>query len=118
MKLESELKLQAYLDGELSGRQARKVAAWLATDPQAQLLLAELKMAKTALAGAEPEMALPENREFYWSKIQREIQRTEEAQPRPVPRFLAAWRRLLAPTAGVALVTFLTVYTFRMYDGA
>ena len=30
MKLESELNLQAYLNGELSPREGRKVAAWLA----------------------------------------------------------------------------------------
>ena len=53
MKLESELKVQACLDGELSARQERKVAAWLAEDPQAQLLFNELKMAKTALAGSD-----------------------------------------------------------------
>jgi len=41
----------------------------------------------------------------------------EKAQPAAPPGFLAAWRRLLAPLAGVALITFLTVYTFRMYEG-
>ena len=53
MKLESELKLQAYLDGELSPRQARKVSAWLAQDQEAQQLFAELKNTKTALAGCD-----------------------------------------------------------------
>jgi len=118
MKLESELELQAYLDGELSPRQARKVDAALAQDEQARLLLAELKWAKTAMAGAEPELKVPETPEFYWSKIRREIERTEPAQPRLAPRFLLAWRRIMAPLAGVALVMFLTVYSFRLYDGA
>src|SRR3954464_4683574 len=116
MKLESEFELQAYLDGELSKRQARKVSARLASDPQAQLLLAELNMTKTALAGNQSELKLPETPEFFWSKIEREIQRVGQTQPKASPRFLVAWRRLLAPLAGVALVTFLTIYTFRMYD--
>jgi len=119
MKLESELELQAYLDGELSPRQARKVAAAVAQDEPARLLLAELKWAKTAMAGAEPELKVPETPEFYWSKIRREIERVEQpAQPKLAPRFLLAWRRMMAPLAGVALVTFLTVYSFRLYDGA
>jgi len=116
MKQESELKLQAYLDGELSRWQARKVAAWLANDQQAKALLDELTMAKTALAAGEPEVKLPESREFYWSKIQRQIQTVEMPQSRPVPAFLVAWRRLLAPLAGVALILFLTVFSFQMYD--
>src|SRR5882724_10388827 len=118
MKLESELELQAYLDDELSPRQARKVAAAVAQDEQARLLLAELKWAKTAMAGAEPELKVPETPEFYWSKIQREIERTDAVQPRLAPRFLLAWRRIMAPLAGAALVMFLTVYSFRLYDGA
>lgn len=117
MKLESELNLQACLDGELSRWQSRKVAAWIARDQEAQGLLAELSMAKTALHGGELEMQLPETPEFYWSKIEREILRPQPAQSKPVVGFLTAWRRLLAPLAGAALVTFLTVYTFRMYDG-
>ena len=117
MKLESELKLQAYLDGELSARQGRKVAAWLSADPEAQLLLDELKMAKTALSGIELEVRVPESREFYWSKIQRVIEASQPPAARPVPGLLVAWRRLLAPLAGVALIAFLTVYTFKMYEG-
>src|SRR5437667_9183999 len=107
MNLEPELKLQAYLDGELSARQARKVAAQLENDAAAQQLLAELKMTKTLLGGSEQERKLLESPEFYWSKIQREIERTEPAAPpKQFAQFVAAWRRLLAPLAGVALVTF------------
>jgi anti-sigma factor RsiW len=117
MTTESELKLQSYMDGELSGRQEREVAAWLAQDAQAQALWNELKMTKTALAGSELEPKLPEAHDFYWNKIKREIQRAEQAQPTPAPGFFTAWRRLLAPLAGVALVAFLTVYSVKMYDG-
>src|SRR5438874_8769791 len=118
MKLESELNLQAYLNGELSPREGRKVAAWLAGDAEAQDLLNELKMTRTAVIGSELEVKVPETREFYWSKIEQGILRAEQVvQPRPVPAFLVAWRRFLAPLAGVALVAFLTVYSFKMYEG-
>src|SRR5262249_8039675 len=71
-------------------------------------------------ADGEPEMSLPESREFYWNKIQRGIELAEREQTResakPVPAFVAAWRKWTAPLAGAALIAFLTVYTFRMYD--
>jgi hypothetical protein len=116
MTSESELNLQAYLDGELSGRQERQVAEWIAGDTEAQKLVAELKMTKIALAGGELEARLPETHEFYWSKIQRGIEKTVPVESRPVTDWIAAWRRLLAPLAGVALVAFLTFYSFKMYE--
>ncbi len=116
MNQELELKLQSYLDGELSERQARKIASWLASDAEAQSLFAELQMTKAALNSGELDVKLPEGPAFYWSKIQGEIERGEQTQPRPMPDLLSAWRRLLAPLAGVALVAFLTVYTFKMYE--
>jgi anti-sigma factor RsiW len=102
-----QLELQAYLDGELSAQAARRVAAWVGRDQEARSLLAELKTTKTALAGNEPEAALPETREFYWSKISRAIQAAEPAEPRPDFGWLLAWRRFLAPVGGLALVALL-----------
>lgn len=109
------MKLQASLDGELSEREARRVSGWLATDPAAQGLLAELRMAKTALAGNEPEIKVPESREFYWSKIEREIHRAAEVQARSEDTPLFAWRGFLAPLTGVALVALLAVGTAWFY---
>ena len=71
MNQDRELQIQAFVDGELSARQARKVEEWLATDAEAQALLRELQATKAALAQNEPQLTLPETREFYWSKIQR-----------------------------------------------
>lgn len=75
MNEEIKLKLQAHLDGELSAREARDVSELLSNDGDAQSLFAEIQFTKTALRGNEMEMKLPESREFYWSKIQREIGR-------------------------------------------
>jgi anti-sigma factor RsiW len=74
MNHEFELKLQAYLDGELDARQARDMEAGLAAKPEAAALLAELKMTVGALRGNELEQELPETREFYWSKIERALE--------------------------------------------
>ena len=103
MEHDNELKLQAYLDGELSKAEAREVAKWLAQDQEAVLLHAELKNTRQALAGAERLIQLPESREFFWSKIEREISRVERTEPVPEKQSLfATWRRLLVPAGAVA----------------
>ncbi len=103
MNAEFQLKLQAHFDGELSGPEAQEVEAALASDVEARALLAELRNTCGALAGFESEIKLPEAREFYWSKIQREIQRQEQGQPvRPTP--LPWWRRFLLPSGAFAAV--------------
>jgi len=106
MNYDAQLKLQAFLDGELSEREAAEVKNWLAADRDGQLLLAELKNTSAALTGHEEEVKLPESRDFFWSKIEREIER---AQPTPAQRprlsFMARLRRQLVPLSGVAIVT-------------
>src|SRR3954451_11736217 len=100
MEHNDELKLQAYLDGELPEPEARQMAKWLAQDQEAVLLHAELKNTRQALAGAEKLVQLPESREFFWSKIEREISRLERTESVPVKQaFFVAWRRLLVPVS-------------------
>src|SRR5436309_923651 len=105
MDYEAELKLQACLDGELPEVEAQEVAKKLAQDQDAVLLLAELRNTRQALAGFEKVLTLPESREFFWSKIEREISRLDAA-PRPVekPSLLAGWRRFLVPAGAIAAV--------------
>jgi anti-sigma factor RsiW len=109
MKLEQELKLQAWLDGEASPDEAREVEQLLANDAHFAALAGELRMSKGILAGSEPEaVKLPESREFYFSKISREIERLER-QPAPAARsvWASAWMRILAPVTGVAALTLI-----------
>ena len=113
MEYHSQLKLQSYLDGELSEEEIRKVEQWLASDEQGRALLEELKHTRSALAGFEAGVKLPESREFFWSKVQRQIER--EARPEPARQrapFGAAWRRFLMPagaTAGLAVALLLAL---------
>jgi len=116
MKFDQELKIQAYLDGELSPRESREVQAWLATDSEAQALLTELKLTRSALVGNEPEVKLPESREFYWSKIERQIEAEAPAEAAARIPFWLAWRRYFAPVAGVAIVAVLAVFSIRVVD--
>jgi len=103
---ESQLVLQAYLDGEAAAGQARPIEQLLAKDLQAQALLAELENTKRALVicrECEHEVKVPETREFYWSEIQREIQRLEQTVPAPARTPLwARWKRWLAYSGAVA----------------
>jgi len=104
MKPEQQLELQAYLDGELSGHAAQRVADWMSKDAEAQALAAELRMTHGALAGNELERTLPESREFYWSKVRRAIEAAEPGEGASEPQWgwLLAWRRYLVPASSVA----------------
>lgn len=101
----TQIKIQAFLDGELAGAEAREIAALIARDRDAAALHAELKNTRRALAGAEQGITLPETREFYWSKISREIGKTEKAEPvQATPTLWQMLSRLLKPVAAVAAV--------------
>ena len=105
MDYDAQLKLQAYLDGELSESEAKEVAKWLAQDQEAVLLHSELKNTRQALAAGEKPFTLPESREFFWSKIEREISRLEAPEPvRQRESLLARWRKLLVPISAAAVL--------------
>jgi anti-sigma factor RsiW len=103
MNEDQQLKLQAFLDGELPEREAREILAWTQRDREAAALLAELKNTRQALVKSEPHLSVPESREFFWSKIEREIQRLEpQATAAPRVSIFATLRRLLLPASAVA----------------
>jgi anti-sigma factor RsiW len=113
MNVELGIRLQAQLDGELTGREVQEIAALLEKDAGAQALFAELRQTKSLLAGNEPEFRLPESREFFWSKIEREISRPDAALAVSKPGWMTFLRRhfaALSTTAvAAALVMFLAV---------
>lgn len=103
-----QFKLQAYLDGELSGAEAAELMDWLASSQEAQSLLAEMQNTNAALRGHEAGLKLPETREFFWSKIEREIAR---ANPRSTTRnsWVDTFFRRLMPVGGIAVLSCLLV---------
>lgn len=113
MNEELKLKIQACLDGELSQSEAARVKQSLNGD--AGLLFNELKSVKDALAGNEPPQVLPESRDFFWSKIRREIERLE-AKPelRPAASTWAWWKpsyvRSVARVAFVGCVAAMLLF--------
>lgn len=111
------LKLQSWVDGELPEAEARQVGDLVRTDNEAAALADELKMTSGFLAGNEPEVKLAESREFYWSRIERAIERAEVgAEGRDALPWLVALRRFLVPVSGVALVLFLTVASIGVFN--
>ncbi len=106
MNMELQLKIQAWLDNELSPKEAAELAALVSTNPEAQSLATELRSLKAMVHGNESLLTVPESREFYWSKIERSIAQAEKAEPQSEPSsFLPifVWaRNWLAPVAGLA----------------
>jgi len=119
MDHDAQLKLQAHLDGELPEAEAREVVKLLAQNQDAVLLHAELKNTRQALAGAEKPMQLPETREFFWSKIEREIARLERVEPAGTKEsFLATWRRLLVPLSAAAALAIIILAMLGGFGGS
>ncbi len=111
MKVEDGIKLQAQLDGELTGREAQEIAALIESDAEARALFAELQQTRSMLTANEPEFRLPESREFYWSKIEREIERLEVAPARTAtPAWLLFLRRNLRAVSGTAVAAALVMF--------
>lgn len=110
-----ELKLQAYLDNELGPEEAREVANLIARDSDAAALLHTLRTTRKALVGFEKEIRLPESREFYWSKIRKQIEHLEPQAPAketPVP-WIVRLRRFLVPASAAALLLVSAVVVTR-----
>ena len=115
MNPETELKLQAWVDGELPAAEAARLAAQAANDPALQALARQLRAVKAALPGNELARSVPETREFYWGTIQRALERAEVTDTvRPVWRWRAwlgayGWRTAL----GAALLLVLAAPVLR-----
>ena len=108
MNHEAQLRLQAYLDGELSVSEAAVVETWLAREPAAQLLLAELRQTKALLHDGEPEKSVPETREFYWAQIERRLHPATSSKVRPtLAAVFSGAKKWLVPVAATLLAVWL-----------
>lgn len=74
MNFEQQIKIQSYLDGELSLAERKQVEVWLEQDQQLRQLRDELQQMSAALRRHEPVEGVPDTREFYWTGIERAIQ--------------------------------------------
>lgn len=113
MNHERELKLMAYLDGELSSCESDEVDGWLRHDPQGRALLEELRSTRAALQANEPEHPLPVSPDFYWSQIARAIERDVRGAE-PAAHRRPWWAGWLAPAGATAVTLALAVLAFQM----
>ena len=122
MDFDAQLKLQAYLDGELPEKEAAEVARWVARDQEAALLLVELRNTRASLVGYDKPVQLPETREFFWSKIQRELSRLEPAQTKAPQAPAWSWISRLLKRAGavaaVAVVALIAAGQFGWFESS
>ncbi len=116
---ETELKVQALVDGELTGREAEDLRARIETDDGLRKLHARLTAVRGLMAGAELPRTLPESGDFHWSQISKAIER-EERQTKRLARPASSAKRLLRwvlPLAGIAcLVLVLSLQQTTMPD--
>ena len=116
------LKLQAWVDGELPGEEARQVEVLVSGNKEAAALASELRMTRGFLRGNELDLMLPEGSDFYWSKIRREIERADAAGQTAASApaaagspLWAALRRFMVPASGMALVMVLAVLSGKYF---
>jgi len=111
MNVDLGIKLQAYLDGELAGSDAQAIAALIQSDADARALFGELQQTRVLLRANEPEFRLPESREFFWSKIEREIGQLDKTQgASQAPAWLLFLRRHLAVATGTCVAACLVLF--------
>ncbi len=120
MNGELQLKLQAWVDGELTADDSRAVQAMVSSDPEAAAMAAELKTTRSWVAANEPARAVPASREFYWSQIRRSIEQAERSETVSsaggVSVFLAALRRFMIPASGLALVMLVAALSVKFFS--
>jgi len=106
---ETQLKIQALVDGELTGREAEELRARLESDAGLRALHARLTAVRGLMAGAELPRTLPESGDFHWSQISQAIGRGERearrlAKPATRANWLLRWVMSLAGVACLVLV--------------
>src|SRR5262245_49887199 len=115
-----QLRLLAWVDGELTGEDAGRMETLVAADREAAALASELRTTRTWLSGNEAERTVPASREFYWSRIRREIEQgeTRSAVTPAKPSFWSALRRVMVPASGLALVVLVAALSVKYFGPA
>lgn len=114
---QTQFKIQAFLDGELTEGEAREVAALIATDAKAANLHNELKITRRVLHGSEEQIKVPETREFYWSRISQEIEKQSRAEA--ILPSVSAWHmivRWLKPLGVVAATAIVGMFVWQQAE--
>ena len=106
---ETELRVQALVDGELTGTEADALRVRIEGDDELRELHARLSAARGLMDGAELPRTLPESGDFHWSQISQAIEREDRQNRRLAkPSIGSGWPlRWLTPLAGAACILLL-----------
>jgi anti-sigma factor RsiW len=100
---DNALRVQAHVDGQLTGSEAAETARWISRDESQRALHDALRSIKTVLRTNELQRAVPETREFYWSQIERRIT-VASAGRASHAGWLGWWLRWVVPIGATALL--------------
>ena len=106
---ETELNVQALVDGELTGAEADALRARIEGDDALLELHDRLTALRGLMAGAEMPCALPEPGDFHWSQISKAIEQEDRqakrlAKPASGTRSLLRW---VTPLVGLGCILLL-----------
>jgi hypothetical protein len=109
------IRLQAYMDGELSSEERVSFEKLLNQDVELQSLRKEITLVTNLLRESDPVVAVPESQEFYFSQIRRRIEAAETAAPNVAPALSwGQWfSRALLPLGGVTVAGLMLMTTLR-----
>ncbi len=122
MKTEDvSLKIQACVDGEASAAERSEIERRIAANPAERQLAEGLKAVSALLKANEPVAAVPETREFYFSKIARQIEAEKRKAERVPVENTASWfqwaRKHFVGLAGSGFAALLALALFAMPGG-
>ena len=107
------LRLQAYVDGELTPTERAEVERGLAANPADRQMVESLGSLRSLLKASEPVVKVPESPEFYFSKIARQIERESLQGKRLSETASLSWtawmRKHFVGVAGVGITACLAL---------
>ena len=105
MKMHNPELINALVDGELKGVRRLLVERHLRGCALCAAEYRHLHHVREMLAANPPNAEMSDSPEFFWSKVEREIQRLEDPVQKPAREsYLAMVRRFLVPASAVAAV--------------
>jgi anti-sigma factor RsiW len=113
MNIDTCLKIQSWIDGELPADEAVEVGRLVAADPEAGAWARSLRALKTGIRGNELSRPVPVGREQYWGGIATALDDPLEATIKPDRKHRPWWLTVLAPLgAATAAVVALVLVGF------
>tara|TARA_B100000959_G_scaffold280171_1_gene341542 strand:- start:310 stop:903 length:594 start_codon:yes stop_codon:yes gene_type:complete len=114
MNKEDQLKVQAWMDGELAPKESSQMSDLIESDIQAKELAQELKAVQNAIKIGEIRQEIEDSKEFYWGQVQQKIEsirpvREQSNQRTPSNGAIPALRWLI-PVGSLTAISALIIH--------